>query len=959
MRAATGPKARARGPSSFSSEIAMEEDLSGDDEADVGRMDLVSVSCLSSQGLQCAFFKGSAESTRTLAARLMSRSISASLVTRSIEDEFADPSAPFAIVHPSLSKTIVVSLLSIAIDDPFAARPDVWRFANGKRLTLSPWPSRAAQSAVLEALIKGGAGVDGHAQEDNRPMKVAVASANKEATNMLLKHKARVHGLELIYPPSSAERLPQPYAASLLKIYRQLLFHDRSLATERDEAGCTALHLLGQARLHDDMVRSAMRQIAEASKNNKMIIYPNNRKAKGRARGAEGEGWTVRSVARRCIAGVKGFLWSAFFSCLLALAILIPIVYCVIRVPLCVVWSVVTLPFSSARHQIAEDVAECVGGVSFIVGNTWRVLAGQGVEVPQDIFEHVSGDTDDDAGDSWFIDKYIDLLVEHGLSLMNENDSRDTPLDFAAPAGSRAVVEHLCRSLTQKDINRVHPRYRVTALGGAAIRLRQLTYESKKHPASREHISDLQHVTRTLLQHGASPSLLPAGNAMQRQAQGLVMDIHREMQQGQNVAKSASAQPPSSAAPPSPSPSPSPVPPPAPAPAPPPPPQQTTTRSATTKGGRKGGAQATTTSSSSSTDETQEERVRRLTEEVRALRMQEELLREEARERAVRESKESRSKKGGGKKGKAGGHGSGDGRAPGASHTTPTAAEPSTAKADSNSSCVDVEGRADEDSSPAAATPGADDGGYGSEDFAPFVTVTHTSKKKKNKADKLAAANGACASRAAGAAKPHNHRSPPPLVPTHKIAGSLASLSTGDIGKALPTASVSSATAAGDCTGETPRGHSTSGTAAPSSANPTATGIESRSPAEDSKDRLVHQLQQQLDDARRKLAKATADQQPSTERHPDTDCIICDGDHGKATIMIIPCRHMCVCTHCYTQWKARHQQEVAAARQRQAAGSTAALPRFECPCCRADVVFAGTREEVLKWANQPYKWQLD
>ncbi|CEM12033.1 unnamed protein product [Vitrella brassicaformis CCMP3155] len=92
-------------------------------------------------------------------------------------------------------------------------------------------------------------------------------------------------------------------------------------------------------------------------------------------------------------------------------------------------------------------------------------------------------------------------------------------------------------------------------------------------------------------------------------------------------------------------------------------------------------------------------------------------------------------------------------------------------------------------------------------------------------------------------------------------------------------------------------------------------------------------------------------------------CIICFGEHGPASVMYVPCRHMHICNKCYAQRKdawhhslprlkadnARRQKDNKE-RIKEAKEPLPLRPEgYLCEQCQTEVVFAGSMEEVAQW----------
>ncbi|CEM05276.1 unnamed protein product [Vitrella brassicaformis CCMP3155] len=88
------------------------------------------------------------------------------------------------------------------------------------------------------------------------------------------------------------------------------------------------------------------------------------------------------------------------------------------------------------------------------------------------------------------------------------------------------------------------------------------------------------------------------------------------------------------------------------------------------------------------------------------------------------------------------------------------------------------------------------------------------------------------------------------------------------------------------------------------------------------------------------------------------ECVIRFGEHGAASIMYVPCKHLCVCGHCYADRRRRHEARVRRIRRLNARAESEAdkrpIPTFECDICRKEVGFAGTQAEVRQWIERPF-----
>ncbi|CEM27223.1 unnamed protein product [Vitrella brassicaformis CCMP3155] len=101
------------------------------------------------------------------------------------------------------------------------------------------------------------------------------------------------------------------------------------------------------------------------------------------------------------------------------------------------------------------------------------------------------------------------------------------------------------------------------------------------------------------------------------------------------------------------------------------------------------------------------------------------------------------------------------------------------------------------------------------------------------------------------------------------------------------------------------------------------------------------------------------------------DCTICFGEHGPASVMYIPCRHMHICTKCYADRRAAWQlslPRIRAANARRAEENKERIKEareplpmrpeeYLCEQCKTEVVFAGSVDEVARWAATPFVGQ--
>ncbi|CEM17330.1 unnamed protein product [Vitrella brassicaformis CCMP3155] len=137
------------------------------------------------------------------------------------------------------------SCLSFAIDSPTGTPSLVATGANfliDVPVVTSQWPSRQLQREVINALIDGGADVNGGLGGCmvERPIKVAIRAGNLTAVEALLAGQADLRGIwvmDLPFFPDAAPSATREYEDTLMDIYRRLAQHDSTLATERTAYG--------------------------------------------------------------------------------------------------------------------------------------------------------------------------------------------------------------------------------------------------------------------------------------------------------------------------------------------------------------------------------------------------------------------------------------------------------------------------------------------------------------------------------------------------------------------------------------------------------------------------------------------------------------------------------------------------------------------------------------------------
>ncbi|CEM23822.1 unnamed protein product [Vitrella brassicaformis CCMP3155] len=218
--------------------------------------------CLGLEDIEIAQSDDSCDATRRLAEGIFRRTFTHQQQVTNLIHNGADPNREIGLrVRGSGSDGWRYRLLSLAIDNlsdnamwtgevtdsngglqPFAALPH--------------WSSPELEAVIINSLIDGGARVNRPALSDDRPIKMAIRLGNEEAVRVLLAHGAPVRPpdgplLIMELPKSvSDDRIGQQvslaYEQRLLSIYRRLILHDATLATERDLISSACSNELGR-----------------------------------------------------------------------------------------------------------------------------------------------------------------------------------------------------------------------------------------------------------------------------------------------------------------------------------------------------------------------------------------------------------------------------------------------------------------------------------------------------------------------------------------------------------------------------------------------------------------------------------------------------------------------------------------------------------------------------------------
>ncbi|CEM23713.1 unnamed protein product [Vitrella brassicaformis CCMP3155] len=164
----------------------------------------------------------------------------------------ADPNAELCLCvrGDSVHYGLTYRLLQLAIDNFSDNAISTVHVRDGSYnwhpVALPHWSSPELETAILNALIDGGANVDEPISTDDRPIRMAVRGGNVSAVEVLL---ARGAAVRRPHSPTFVMELPRlvtgrvgiqvspGYEERLLSIYRRLLQRDGTLATEGDQRG--------------------------------------------------------------------------------------------------------------------------------------------------------------------------------------------------------------------------------------------------------------------------------------------------------------------------------------------------------------------------------------------------------------------------------------------------------------------------------------------------------------------------------------------------------------------------------------------------------------------------------------------------------------------------------------------------------------------------------------------------
>ncbi|CEM26986.1 unnamed protein product [Vitrella brassicaformis CCMP3155] len=201
---------------------------------------------------------GTSDASRRLSMAIIRRTITdAQQVTQLIEQNGADPNVePRLRVAGSTGRYSAYPLLSLAIDGMTTnSVPSIWAgngdVDDGTPVVLPMWETPGLKLAVMKALIESGADINTR----RRPIRVAIASCNREAFGLLmgqpgappftpLATRIQLRGLRVMELPVTlpTDQPTEESEATLLSFYQLLIQRDSTLAAERSPNGGNPMH---------------------------------------------------------------------------------------------------------------------------------------------------------------------------------------------------------------------------------------------------------------------------------------------------------------------------------------------------------------------------------------------------------------------------------------------------------------------------------------------------------------------------------------------------------------------------------------------------------------------------------------------------------------------------------------------------------------------------------------------
>ncbi|CEM01587.1 unnamed protein product [Vitrella brassicaformis CCMP3155] len=203
-------------------------------------------------GIDLAFPPGTSEASRRLFGIIERTITGEEHMTQLIQQQGADPNVMQALrAAGTTGGYFAFPLLSLCIDNlTDNSVPSLWA-ANCEdvetmtSVALSTWRTRDLQLAVMRTLIESGADINAGTNTTSLPIRVAIASCNPEAFDLLMGQPGiQLRGRRVLALPRTlpTDQPTEESERTLLSFYRQLIQRDTTLAAERDLDGKNPMH---------------------------------------------------------------------------------------------------------------------------------------------------------------------------------------------------------------------------------------------------------------------------------------------------------------------------------------------------------------------------------------------------------------------------------------------------------------------------------------------------------------------------------------------------------------------------------------------------------------------------------------------------------------------------------------------------------------------------------------------
>ncbi|CEM26967.1 unnamed protein product [Vitrella brassicaformis CCMP3155] len=210
-------------------------------------------------GIDVCLPRGTSDASRRLSAAIIRRTIAGEQqVTQLIQEQGADLNVEAWLrVAGTTGGCVLYPRLSLCIDNlTDNSLPSIWAGDGGdySPVAMPTWETPGLQLAVMRSLIQRGADINRGAGVA-RPIRVAIASCNREAFDLLmgqpgahpftaLTTRIQLRGRRVMLLPFTlpTDQPTEAHEAILLSFYRELVQRDSTLATERGPNGTNLVH---------------------------------------------------------------------------------------------------------------------------------------------------------------------------------------------------------------------------------------------------------------------------------------------------------------------------------------------------------------------------------------------------------------------------------------------------------------------------------------------------------------------------------------------------------------------------------------------------------------------------------------------------------------------------------------------------------------------------------------------